>query len=47
MSDLEVAILVGLQASGKTTFHRRVLAATHRRHRQARGPHLAALSDAM
>ncbi|MEV7966916.1 ATP-binding protein [Sphaerisporangium sp. NPDC088356] len=29
MSGLEVAILVGLQGSGKTTFYRQVLAATH------------------
>ncbi|GAA3447736.1 ATP-binding protein [Planomonospora venezuelensis] len=29
MNDPEVAVLVGLQGSGKTTFYRRVLAATH------------------
>jgi predicted kinase len=29
VSDLEVAILIGLQGSGKTTFYRQVLAATH------------------
>ncbi|GIH93420.1 AAA family ATPase [Planobispora siamensis] len=29
MSEPEVAILVGLQGSGKTTFYRRVLAGTH------------------
>jgi predicted kinase len=29
MSDPEVAILIGLQGSGKTTFYRQVLAATH------------------